>query len=135
MKQNLAESLNLIKQDIKKNYIGLFVVLGIFLFMELFYGEVCPLLIWLGIPCPGCGLTRAGILLLKLRFAEAFKMHAFIYPIGAYVLYCLFFRYVKRKKIPYVLQIGIILIAAMVIYYIYRMIRYFPNVEPMMYRQ
>jgi hypothetical protein len=36
---------------------------------------LCPSALFLGIPCPGCGLTRASLLLLSGDFAGALRMH------------------------------------------------------------
>ena len=40
-------------------------------------GWPCPVRSALGIPCPGCGLGRAGVLLLRGQFAASLHMHAF----------------------------------------------------------
>src|SRR6476659_1051053 len=40
-------------------------------------GWVCPFFRLTGIPCPGCGLTRAVILLLKGDLQASLRFHAF----------------------------------------------------------
>jgi hypothetical protein len=40
-------------------------------------GWPCLMKSALGIPCPGCGLTRASVALLRGDFAAAFSLHAF----------------------------------------------------------
>jgi hypothetical protein len=44
-----------------------------------------------GLPCPGCGMTRAFLLLTRLRFAEAARMNILLTPLllsGALALLC-----------------------------------------------
>ncbi len=35
-----------------------------------------------GVPCPGCGLTRAFAALAKGHFGQAFSFHPFVFPIA-----------------------------------------------------
>lgn len=39
----------------------------------------CPFKFFFGIPCPGCGMTRAAASLLRLDFAGAFHYHPLIF--------------------------------------------------------
>lgn len=109
-------------------------VIGVILYLvasQLIFGRICPSAVVLGVPCPGCGMTRACGLTLRGEFVQAFDMHAFIYPVYVCIFLFLLYRYVlvrdvgKLKKIVFVLAIGSI------IYYIYRMYHYFPDKEPL----
>ena len=49
----------------------------------------CPFRYILGVPCPGCGMTRALYCALRLDFAGAWKYHPLIYLmpfVGIYLL-------------------------------------------------
>lgn len=125
--------LSRITKDIKECRIAILAFAGYMLLSTLFFHEVCPQLIVTGLPCPGCGLTRAGVLLLQGRFLDAFHMHAFIYVWFAFALYFLYNHYIRQRRIKYGMQIIIVLILAMLIYYICRMVMYFPEREPMIW--
>ena len=95
--------------------------------------SICPMVIITGFPCPGCGLTRAGILVLHCRFSKAFVMHPFIYPVIILMVLYALFRYVFGKCVAKLNIISIILIILMCIYYVYRMQYEFPGIQPMTY--
>ena len=56
-------------------------------------GWGCPVQHFTGIPCPGCGLSRASFALLRLDFWMAFRYNPMIYVLPPVVLLVLF-----RKK-------------------------------------
>lgn len=112
----------------------------------LFFYE-CPFHYLLGIPCPGCGMTRALFSVLLLRFGKAFYYHPGIYlVIPAFLLWCAdYFKFLtlKKKTKKVLLTLGI---AALILIYfirlftgsdivhidiksglIYRMFNYLPN--------
>ena len=81
-----------------------------------------------GFPCPACGLTRAGIRLLHLDFKGAWKMHPFIYAFAAGVVIFAWKRYICKKLIGKWFKTGcVVCVVLMVIYYVWRMYRYFPD--------
>ena len=43
---------------------------------------LCPTAGLTGFPCPGCGLTRAGLELLRGRVAQAWAYHPLIFVVG-----------------------------------------------------
>lgn len=131
MKQRVTQIISRIKLDIRNNGIGLLGVVLYFACSLLFFKEVCPMLIVTGLPCPACGLTRAGLLLLQGDFAGAFSMHPFIYVWIAFALYFGYNRYIRGRKMPMGMTLIVLIILTMVAYYGYRMIQYFPDREPM----
>ncbi len=51
-------------------------------------GIGCPIRFVTGVSCPGCGMTRAWLALLRLDFAGAFYYHPlFLMPAAALVVY------------------------------------------------
>ncbi|MGO5052250.1 DUF2752 domain-containing protein [Lachnospiraceae bacterium LCP25S3_G4] len=125
--------LDMLKKDLKNIKLPIFLFLIYDVIVHLIWNSICPMVIITGIPCPGCGLTRAAKLLLQLRFADAWKMHPFIYPIVMLAVLFFIFRYVLDKRINILIVLTVILGGLMILYYIYRMYRYFPNDSPMTY--
>ncbi len=125
---------NRIWTDIKKGWAA---ALAIYLYIRLsliVFGAACPTVIFLGMPCPGCGLTRAGTLLLQGNPADAWRMHPFIFAWIFLVIYICFQRYIRGAKITGLVPMVIVITIAMFVFYIYRMYRFYPNAEPMIQR-
>lgn len=75
------------------------------LFLCLFYR--CPFRLLLHIECPGCGMTRAVLALMRLDFKQAFQYHS-LFPLallcgGYYVLRE--YVYIGRKKEQFALVV------------------------------
>lgn len=59
---------------------------------------LCPMAAVLGIPCPGCGLTRATLALLHGNFALAFRFHPLVFwvaPVYVFLVAGLLFGFVR----------------------------------------
>lgn len=82
----------------------------------------CPILRVFGVPCPGCGMTRACAALLRLDFRAAAAYHPLVFVLISGLLYFIF-----RELLPFSLsrKMEIILLAVFVLallaVYCYRM--------------
>lgn len=68
----------------------LFIIIGILyavLVSVLKFGIPCFFYEITGLRCPGCGITRSILALLKLNIYEALSYNAFVFFIIAYILY------------------------------------------------
>lgn len=101
------------------------IVLILFLLL-LFYK--CPIQSVTGLPCPGCNMKTSLYYLLHFKFSLSFYYHALLIP-TIVVFVWIVFNYKNHEQTKKLLMIWAIL---MIIYYIYRMIVYFPD-SPMMY--
>ncbi len=129
----LKNAVILLAKDIWAGKIPILLIsLGIYLSKQLF-GAMCPMVIATGLPCPGCGMTRAAISILSFRPGMAFSFNPSIFIWIVYVLYLIYYRYIKRTKIKRFVPVTMALFIATIGIYIYRMIFVFPGEAPMSY--
>lgn len=114
-----------IYRDIRTYGAGIVAALLVLTGCNMLVGQFCPLVLLTGIPCPACGLSRAGGLLLTLHWKQAFYMHPMIFPIAAFLLYCCWYRYVWGKTPKYRKTLLFSILFLLIVVYFYRMGRYF----------
>jgi hypothetical protein len=93
----------------------------------------CPLYYTVGIPCAGCGMTRAVRFVLTFQFGRAFYLNPLAFGPVFFGFYCFFFRYIKGKAIPAFFPIIITFFVLLVLFYLVRMFLYFPDRVPYVY--
>lgn len=109
------------RTDMRKKFreFTLFILAMIVFYSFLFFlGVTCPIKALTGISCPGCGMTRAWISLLRLNPRRAFYYHP-LFPLPAFVLMAYLYPNIvsyKSKKIGLGIIIGLFFIV-----YIWRM--------------
>lgn len=134
IKQVITDAFRLFISDIKNIKWALLLVFAYLVFMKKVVYSMCPFVVLTGYPCPGCGLTRAGLAVLHLDFASAWRIHPFIYPIIWIVMAYFINRYIRCKKNTNIFRWLVILVfAAMIGFYIFRIYFYFPGEPPMSY--
>ena len=105
-------------------------------FLFLMFDRLCIFSIITGFPCPGCGMSRALMLLLKGDFSGAWNMNPGIFGFAIIALYII---YALVRGIPghnnKILDCLIYITGGlMIVTYIHGMITYFPDREPYVYR-
>lgn len=129
----------ILKKDVHTAFPVLVVVVLIIILSNAILGKICALRMLAGIPCPGCGLTRAFLLLSQGDIKTATEMHPFWIPIVFVLVLFVVGRYFienkeKRRKIFHIIKLlAILIVIGMFALYVYRMINYYPDVEPMVY--
>lgn len=119
--------------DVKKFWPIPIILVVIYFVLHKLEGAFCPSVIIFGLPCPGCGITRALLYVLKGQFAEAFYINPSVYLWLLFLLYIIVVRYVLGKPLKYgVLSAGIIGVV-MVIRFAYGMYMYYPTRPPFAY--
>lgn len=126
---------------------GLVAVLWIGL--TLVFGAMCPSVLIFGLPCPGCGMTRAAVSLFTGNWQEVMQYNPMvIFWLGA-VLTFLYLRYVKdfrsgrkgvdeaggssERAVKFWWRMLIVLVLVTTAVFIIRMYLYFPGEAPLVY--
>lgn len=133
IKEKAFEILKAIWADVKNIKWALVAILAYYVLTRILFREFCPMRIFIGLPCPGCGATRAGVYALTLQFKEALEMNPTIFLWIPYILFLLWQRYIgkKRRKLSNILLVGICVCS--VTWYVIGMFYYFPSREPYTY--
>ncbi len=63
-------------------HLAVFLALAAFIGALIIFEIGCPIRRVTGVPCPGCGMFRAGVALLSGKFALSFRMHPLLVPAG-----------------------------------------------------
>ena len=95
--------------DLRACRIALLIIIIYILLTQSLFHTTCPMAILTGFPCPGCGLTRSGFLVLTGHWGDAWALNPTIYLWMPLILYGLIFRYLLGRKPPYYLVcVGIV---------------------------
>lgn len=106
-----------LKEDISGYYKGILLVFAYIIVADSLLGKMCPMVLFTGLPCPACGLTRAGLDVMCFHFADAWRMNPVIFPIGAFLLYFILCRYVFQRAVTgWKWMLWVILIALLLVY-------------------
>lgn len=131
MKIDWKQAAGRVWKDMKEyKWLGLVLALY-YLLMEIVFSAFCPLVIVTGLPCPGCGITRAFLCVLTGQFVRAWDINPLIYGVILTALYAGIQRYLLGQKVKGLRKILCVLAILMIGVYVYRMYRYFPHRPPM----
>ncbi len=101
--------------------------------VQLAFGEFCPSVIVTGLPCPGCGMTRAVCCFLTGQFARGWTYHPLAIGWILWGICAGISRYLLGRGARSALYAAGMLAGLMAIFYLWRMYRYFPGEEPIVY--
>jgi len=122
-----------ISKSVKNFILVILLVILYFVIANLIFGYICPSMIFVGLPCPACGLTRAGILFFTGNFLASLRIHPLFLPSFAYIAYVIILhvKWPHKLNSGYMTIINIMLLFVVIVLYIYRMVILFPHTTPM----
>lgn len=134
MKKRMQSIWERIRNDIIIYWRGAAALLFYYAATRIMFRAFCPMVIVTGLPCPGCGLSRAVWYLLTGQPARSFAMH----PMAVWWLlligYFIVNRYVTGRGVTKPFQAFLTAVCmATIIVYAYRMLTLFPERPPMSY--
>lgn len=122
-------------KDLKKYGIAILFVVVFYFFMHILFDAFCPSVVITGLPCPGCGLTRSVLFFITGQWERSFYVHPLGFVVVLFVIYCVYFRYVRGKRIPGIKWMIALFFLALVFLFVVRMQMYFPDRPPYTYNR
>lgn len=95
----------------------------------------CPILIFFGIPCGGCGMTRAICFILTGQFKRGMQLNPAALIWLGILFYIVFVRYFLGKRVKGICVCLGIAVGMSYVIYLYRMVTLFPGNPPLVFHQ
>ena len=124
-----------IAADIKEYGMAVVALLIYTVVTNLVFHAFCPLIIFCGIPCPGCGVSRATACFLMGRWQQAWQLNPMIFPLVFTAVYFGWNRYLIGSRAKGIKALIVVLLVLMIAVYGVRMYLYFPNRVPYVYTE
>ena len=112
-------------------FFGTITIGAYFVIANMLFGYISPTMILFGLPCPACGLTRAGWLLFTGNIAESFAMHPMFVPAFVFALWAVWMKFCRPYALKKLQNPAILLLLGAFALYIFRMATMFPYHPPM----
>ena len=119
--------------DVKKFWPIPIILIVLYIVLHKLEGAFCPSVIIFGLPCPGCGITRALLYVLTGQFEEAFYINPAVYLWMAFLLYIIVMRYILGKPLKHTTKMVVVICIVMAIRFAYGMYMYYPTRPPFAY--
>lgn len=106
-----------------------------YIFSHRMWGAYCPFLLTTGLPCPGCGMSRAVFFVFTFQFSRAWLMNPVAFLWAILIVLFVIYRYILGRSVKKLRMPLIIVLMLTIGYYFYRMIMIYPSYPPMVYRR
>ncbi|MDE5596264.1 MAG: DUF2752 domain-containing protein [Lachnospiraceae bacterium] len=122
-------------RDVKNMWVAAAAIAAYTVLVNLVFHAFCPMVIFTGLPCPACGMTRALFYLVTGNISASVQMN----PLGLWIV-CLFLyfawnRYIIGRDAKGMKIFLGLTFAMLIIGYIWRMLLYFPDKAPYVYTE
>ena len=133
MKKHIKQAAGRLLKDIRQFGLAVVVLLIYMTVVSQIFGAFCPVRLFTGLPCQGCGITRAAVFLMTCRWQQAWQMNPVVFPVVAAALYFAVNRYLLDKEAKGMKWLIAVIAVLLVAVYVEHMVRYFPGREPYSY--
>lgn len=121
--------------DVKQYGMAVVVLIAYTVIVNLVFHAFCPVVIFCGFPCPGCGITRAAVGFMTGRGQQAWQLNPVIYAIAVTTAYFIYRRYLLGTKVVGLKWLITVVFVLLAVVYIVRMYLYFPDRAPYVYTE
>lgn len=121
--------------DVKQYGMAVVVLIAYTVIVNLVFHAFCPVVIFCGFPCPGCGITRAAVCFMTGRWQQVWQLNPVIYAIAVTTAYFIYRRYLLGTKVVGLKWLITVVFVLLAVVYIVRMYLYFPDRAPYVYME